>query len=477
MPNLIDIVLDTFPANNDVGVPLLTTITVVFNGELDQTELQSNFFVEGPDTDQYVGPGILNLTYPDNVSQGAIDGFLTSPGYKGIVGGDITFEWVDVNDSSITVSGSPYNTKLIFTPTQPLVPLFDYTATVYEAITTGSVLYSGIVSFDFQSGSGSIETIPASISTSPLKTTSLPGEAVVTSLLEVSSTTPTDHSIEVNPSGLDEIIVTFNETMDDTSFSTIGFTVEPILDHPALVAPSEGNVDHSFVVSGTDLTISGFSLTINSLLTVTVPAGVKSSTGVALAEDFEFQFMTTADPAYTSLRKVYLELGSFVSSVYDDTIMMAILEASLEADVLTYPVAITNTSMFQHARRQYVTCLAAWILGHNVSHGLKSKTLGDLRVEYDPSALRDALDRMANCMERWLPQVMAGGYSRAAARPTGVVKGDLDPDRPIVSRGIDFTPSNYPANRYPAANTRDKNTNNRRYLRTFARRPNFIKWW
>ena len=80
MANLLDIIQDTFPADADVGVPLLSQITVLFDREMDEVSLDESFFVEGPDTDQFVGPGLAFLEFPNNTSQGDINDFLKSPG-------------------------------------------------------------------------------------------------------------------------------------------------------------------------------------------------------------------------------------------------------------------------------------------------------------------------------------------------------------------------------------------------------------
>ena len=98
MPALSDIIDDTFPGSGDVGVPLQSAITVLFDRAMDHTELQLDFFIEGPDTDQFIGPGLLELTSPANISQGDLDNFLRSPGYAGLVQGVFTFKYISLTD-------------------------------------------------------------------------------------------------------------------------------------------------------------------------------------------------------------------------------------------------------------------------------------------------------------------------------------------------------------------------------------------
>jgi hypothetical protein len=212
----------------------------------------------------------------------------------------------------------------------------------------------------------------------------------------------------------------------------------------------------------------------NNVVVVTIPSGLMATDGTSLSEEYSFEFMTTTSPSYTNIRKVRLEVGGYISSVYDDAIQTAILEASIEADALTFVSTRTNSNVFQHARREYVSCLASYLLVQNTGNQmLKSKTLADLEVGYDTSGLRNVLDKLRECMGKWEPQIMAGGGAKALNQPSYVVKGELDPERPGVSRmwssGADGTVNA----RIPAANTRLKSATQRRYLRTYTR----IKWW
>lgn len=79
MATIESIIDDYFPATDTVGVPLNSVIFVLFEKEMNESELEEKFFIEGPDTDSFVGPGFeIGL---NNVSQG--DDFLSSPGYSG----------------------------------------------------------------------------------------------------------------------------------------------------------------------------------------------------------------------------------------------------------------------------------------------------------------------------------------------------------------------------------------------------------
>lgn len=211
----------------------------------------------------------------------------------------------------------------------------------------------------------------------------------------------------------------------------------------------------------------------NNLIKVTVSSGIQATDGTSLSSDYEFEFMTTANPAYTNIRKILLVAGSYLTGVEDDAIQTAILEASIEADTLTWTSNIGNLAIFRHARREYVTCLASSILLNNLASGsLRSKSLGDLRVEYDTNGLRDMLRGFEGCLEKWQPQILAGGNAKVAASPQRVIKGSLDPDRPSISRMWQSTSEGGASRRIPAANYRERNEGQRRHLRIFKRR-----WW
>ncbi len=132
MPSLISDIVDSIhPSPDAVGVFLSDKITVLFDREIDEFSSEEGFFfVEGPDTDTFVGPDV-GLSLP-NLSDGDGDQ-LASPGYKGIVKGDITFEKISNTDLETysgfdtSGSGSIWRSKLVFTPSFALQKLTRYT--------------------------------------------------------------------------------------------------------------------------------------------------------------------------------------------------------------------------------------------------------------------------------------------------------------------------------------------------------------
>lgn len=214
-------------------------------------------------------------------------------------------------------------------------------------------------------------------------------------------------------------------------------------------------------------------LSNNNVVKVTIASGIAATDGSYLEEPYEIEFLTTINPSYTSARKVRLEIGSYLANIPDYTIQSAILEGSIEADLLTFQTSESNTNFYQHARREYVTCYVASILLNNIAaNSLKSKTLDNLSVQYDTTGLQRSLDRLANCMDKWLPQLMAAGLAKSATNPSMVVKGELDPDRHFAGRMWETTSSPGESERMPLSNTKVYNTSQRRLKNSYRKR-----WW
>lgn len=246
MSDLSILVKDTFPANGDVSVPLQSNITLTLSGlDYDSSSLKEGMFLEGPDTDQFVGPGQLDLISPNNISQGEIDDFLNSPGYQGIVGG------------AVTVTGISGDTVVTFNPTLPMAPLTDYRLNITGVTDSVQVDIDGFLIYEFTTGTGSIETIPSNISTSILAVAISEGANIstVATPLQVTSITPADLSVE-NKVDLKEIVIEFNKEINDTTLDG-NITVEtvPVTDHPNASTNSLGDLAISTTVEGKKLKI------------------------------------------------------------------------------------------------------------------------------------------------------------------------------------------------------------------------------
>ena len=186
--------------------------------------------------------------------------------------------------------------------------------------------------------------------------------------------------------------------------------------------------------------------------------------------------LATQTVTATSVRKLRLEAGTLFKNIDDYTLESAILEASLEVDSLTFNTnTAINSKVFEHARRQYATCLAAsTILNGSNSILLRSKTLDDLSVQYDNSGILEMSNKLRECLDKWQMQVMTKGGAKSVTQPKGVVKGEYDPDRPVVSRMWQSTEDGSLSRRIPVANDRQIPIGKRRAIRNYRNKKN---WW
>jgi len=258
---LPEIIVSYYPANGDVGIPLSDSITILFDRAMNTERLKEDFFVEGPDTDQWIGPGLMELKDPDNISQGDLDDFLKSPGYRGIVQGTFEFKSISMTDATVEVdpASNDYRTKLIFKSTRPFAPMITYTANLIETLDATGTSWPGYVGFSFESGSGSITQLPASISSSILTSGASPSTVAATSDgtgLKMLSSSPVDFSTK-NASDLTEITINFDKDLDAATVTNERVVVETFLasDHPNLVGTAKGKLAKQLVVNGKTLTI------------------------------------------------------------------------------------------------------------------------------------------------------------------------------------------------------------------------------
>lgn len=245
MALITDILEDYYPPNSGVSVPLRNPVTIQFDREMDQSSVAEEFFIEGPDTDTYTGPGFQLLEFPDTISQG--DDFLESPSYAGIVDGTFSF----------TVTNS--KTFMSFTPTHPFVAHTLYTAHLPEVLDLAGNTHSGHVIFSWTTGTGSIEYVPETFSSSIL----VPGSAALATVslgesasLEVNSITPKDHAIQIDPQ-LSQIVIEFNKDIDPASITDDVVTVTSVMssDHPKASGTENGELTKVLEVDGNKLII------------------------------------------------------------------------------------------------------------------------------------------------------------------------------------------------------------------------------
>jgi len=247
MANLVDVITDHYPPVSGLSIPLGTAIFIQFDRLMNEASLADSIFLEGPDTDQYVGPGLLELNYPQNVSQGAMDDFLRSPGYAGIAEGTFT----------ITGLSTPTpHTEVTFVPKLPMAPSTTYKVHIVETQDADCNTVSGHVTWSFETGTGSIQELPNNISTSVLaQAFRAPGMArAANNPLSIVDSNPKNHSVE-NSQYLPEIDIVFDKAIDPNSVlpQNISVVAYPSSDHPNLDVSHQGDVMFDVTVSGNHL--------------------------------------------------------------------------------------------------------------------------------------------------------------------------------------------------------------------------------
>lgn len=212
----------------------------------------------------------------------------------------------------------------------------------------------------------------------------------------------------------------------------------------------------------------------NNLIEVTLASGVMGLDGSYLDSETTFFFTTQYSPLYADGKKARLISGGILSNVPDYTLYSALLEASIEADIITFAKSV-NRPLYDHARREYTACKAALTVAQNIlADGgiLKSKRLADFSVQYETSSMMDLVNSLMGTCKRWAPQVETGGQARAIRDPKMVIKGELDPDRPKFGRGW----SEVGTSEKPFGNAKELPRGSRRYSKTY-RNSNSKKDW
>lgn len=305
--------------------------------------------------------------------------------------------------------------------------------------------FSGNYAWPFKTGSGNIVEVPESTSTSVTgeSFTSTTVSSSTSTEFSVLTTTPKDEATNQQiVAGEYQIVVKFNDDIDPTTvvsgqtFSVISESVTGEIDSNIAL----GTLIADATASGQYLTITVASgqLKDNNVVTITLTEDIQSTDGIALSEDYIFWFTTKYNPLYSTSRRLRMEIGSFIQTISDDTINLAIHMASQMANDLTWNSETIETGYYEFVRAQWTSCKAQEILLLNSpsqTGSLRSKKLGDLEVSYDTtnSNRNLALERAIKCMQKLEGALNAGGA--AVQKPKYVVKGATDPDRPPVGRG------------------------------------------
>jgi hypothetical protein len=472
-----------------------TEYTVYLSGDEDSTDDTKTGILSRTVFDPVVGVG--NTGNGSVTFIGPYIGLASSDTYHVTIttGGDNLSAWFSFyRDSDPTLIFGPFKAR----PAGVL--LSDGVRAVfanglYQSGDTWSVLvkepdiFIGSISWPFKTGSGSIEIIPETLSTSVIATTTA-GTAILASALsnfDVVRTSPLNLDTSLKPplpTSTYPITVTFNQDIDAATVIPSGsviVTIEPSAGISTDVTyPGEGaygNLPFGCSVNKNILTITVASgiVSTNSLVDVLLTADLASSTGISLSDDYEFYFTTTYEPLYCSIRRLRLTAGQYMINIPDDALNLALHMASLEADERTWNKENVGDSFYHFVRSEWTCCRAAQIILANTIGGPgrpKAKKLGDLSVEYDTTYqnVQVPLDRIQQCLDKWEKELLAGG--RQIQKPGYAVKGEYDIDRPTIGRSWLHT-RDWLNTQTPAANMRVRPSISRRWRSVYGHRG----WW
>jgi len=364
--DLVDLIDSVYPTDAATGIPLRTSITVIFSTEMDEPSIEDNFFVEGPNQENWSGPDLMLWSRPSAFSSDTESlNLFRSMSEGGLVAGTISFSRVNISDPSAysgfdySGAGNSFRTKMTFAPTNPYVSrttyyprlvgmdeggnigirkrsVFDtrktagvgsatctfggsYTGSVatdvymaqievlgavgtatykwwrasnpsvqYGPFITGisqkilvdgvtisfgstgtfavgdqfSVVVKvpdeaeGLVKWSFETGSGSIQTLPTAASTSVIGSPIL--SSGVDATFAVLETDPANRDFNLDVTRINPISVTFTKILDPTSVTLdrVKVVAEPVTDDPVIGLPDyASDLPKRLSVSGRTLTI------------------------------------------------------------------------------------------------------------------------------------------------------------------------------------------------------------------------------
>lgn len=339
----------------------------------------------------------------------------------------------------------------------------------------------------FTTGSGSILTPPSTSSASGINALAVDEEGnTTTSTFGVESIDPEGGeygvTISTDPYVGESIVIEFTDLypIDGTTVTESTVVVRTESANGDTEIHADGALDYTITVGTNTITIDldPGQLHENNIVIVELDKSIADTQGNTLGSNYTSYFSTPYTPVYSSLRRIRLDIGPAITDVRDETIMLAILEASLKADALTFVTASpVNTSFRNMARKEYVTCLAELMLLRGISSDSSgadkmTKSLGDLTVSRSGGgkALDERMKQLQDCVNYWQIAIESNGQLSASTSlaPQFSVKGALASDAITVSR--QWEPSSRIGHHYPGVNTTERGANSRRRVKTFRPR-------
>lgn len=338
--------------------------------------------------------------------------------------------------------------------------------------------------WEFTTGSGAILTPPSTSPTSGIEeaSTNVSGISGLSGF-RVEAISPPDGTygvtISTDPYAGETIILQFSADVEATTLAGDAIKVwSEICNGDDLKFQATGDLDFVATLESPRRLVIALGvgqLYTNNIVLLRLSATITDTDGNILTNGFDSFFSTPYTPLYTGMRVIQMDLGNIIANVPEETIMLAILEASLQADTLSYN-GIVNQQNYYLARKRYTTCLAEHILVKAILTGIGGerlvKKLGDLEVQRGSNSddLNRMLDELEHCMMMQLPILQSGGESGpyTGVKPGISVKGALAEDAIVVGRQWEPT-GRFGFNHRSAGNDK-RYASGRRDLKTFRSR-------
>jgi hypothetical protein len=178
----------------------------------------------------------------------------------------------------------------------------------------------------------------------------------------------------------------------------------------------------------------------NTRIEITIqPWALKALDGTELSDSVLGVWFSKFNPLYSHPMALETHAGKIVSKVPPSLLKLAIFETSKYMDAIINPCAGEEDPFFKQVRWRYAT-LRSILMIISQTHGVSSvtrKVLGDFEIEFDNSANdNNLISRILRDLAELEPIVISGGCLGMGTSygPQGMVKGSLDPYRPIFGR-------------------------------------------
>lgn len=426
-------VVSVTPPDGSQGRALSQTVIVHFNDLVDESTIDAGSFI----LTQTTMVGLDELLNKDDIAATTV------------VSGTYTFDVVD-NKSVVT-----------FTPGAPLAQNASFQAILSTSIKgQDDSNLDSIYKWSFETTASGVITPPgdaSDIAQVPYRSTWVtPLTAPREVYLEAVSANPSNGSSNL-PISTSIVTIEFNKALDPNILTTKPWQLValPVDGDPAL-NQSSGLLSYSATIID-DKTLK-FTITQtktplfkNNLVTITF-GNIAATDGSTVEEPpLEYFFTTTYDPLYTTARMVRSRIGAFINEVRDDTINLAIYDASriTEYQIPTIPEGLAQAyiDQIEFWKTEYAkvcACLTVLLNSPSIAFRQKSKLIGDMEVTWQQSKIIEKMVDQLYAQRDYLDNYISN-LALFPQKAQMSIKGAMDWDRPLIGRDVYGGPWEPPA--------------------------------